>query len=270
MDRADSSLREVAERIVCSTELEAKLEAPARSLVDEPVGRVPEYLPREPRRESRLAIRSGPETKVPPLEGMADPAQRARILHAFANHELQAVELFAWALLAFPESPSAFRQGLLSALRDEQRHARLYIERLEEHGVRFGDHPLSGYFWGKLEHFSTPLRFVCSMCLTFENANLDHTLDYAAAAEAVGDKDTAAVLREVHADEIRHVRFGLQWLEQFKEADQSCVEAWESSLVWPLRPALARGRTLHEDVRSAVGLPPDFLARLAASEGARS
>ena len=30
---------------------------------------------------------------------MRDPAQRARILHALANHELQAIELFAWALL---------------------------------------------------------------------------------------------------------------------------------------------------------------------------
>jgi IS4 transposase len=27
---------------------------------------------------------------------MRDPAQRARILHALANHELQAAELFAW------------------------------------------------------------------------------------------------------------------------------------------------------------------------------
>jgi len=30
--------------------------------------------------------------------------QRALILHALANHELQAIELFAWALLAFTDA----------------------------------------------------------------------------------------------------------------------------------------------------------------------
>jgi uncharacterized ferritin-like protein (DUF455 family) len=257
-------VREFAFALLAAPGLDAKLTPPPFLWKDDvPTGDPP---PRRPARAPELAIRTGSEIKVPPLEGMADLRQRVRILHAFANHELQAVELFAWALLNFPEAPEDFRRGLLSTLRDEQRHARLYIQRLEELGGRFGDYPLSGYFWGKLAHFATPRRFVCAMCLTFENANLDHTLEYAAAAKRAGDEQTAKVLYEVHADEIRHVRFGLEWLDVFKEADEERVVAWERALEWPLRPALARGHRLHEEPRRMAGFDESFLKRLARAD----
>jgi len=73
----------------------------------------------------------------PPIAGMADPTQRARILHALANHELQAIELFAWAVLAFPAAPLAFRRGLVAILADEQRHFRLYEARLAAYAIPF-------------------------------------------------------------------------------------------------------------------------------------
>ena len=123
---------------------------------------------------------------MPPIAGMRDPAQRVRILHALANHELQAIELFAWALLAFPDAPLAFRRGLVAILADEQRHLALYTERLAALGTGFGDQPVTGHFWNKLDHLADPLAFVCAMGLTFENANLDFAGDYARAAHACG------------------------------------------------------------------------------------
>jgi len=262
--------REFAQAVLERPDLESKLAPPCGEVQfgEAPAERA--ALLTAPRRSQALTIQEGPQTKVPPLDGMADPAQRRRILHAFANHELQAVELFAWALLAFEDAPLGFREGLLSTLLDEQRHARLYIERLESLGGAFGEHPLSGYFWGKLDQLSTPRRFVCAMCLTFENANLDHTLDYAEAAERIGDRETAKVMRQVHADEIRHVRFGLQWLEVFKSPDETLVDAWCSTLEWPLRPALARGRRLHLGPRRAAGLDDTFLERLSGDVDGRS
>src|SRR2546430_2292140 len=73
-----------------------------------------------PGRPTELAIVAGRQARVPPVAGMRDPAQRARILHALANHELQAIELFAWAVLAYPDTPVAFRRGLVAILADEQ------------------------------------------------------------------------------------------------------------------------------------------------------
>jgi hypothetical protein len=40
-----------------------------------------------------------------------DPRRARRLVHTFLHHELQAAELMAWAILAFPEDARAFRAG---------------------------------------------------------------------------------------------------------------------------------------------------------------
>jgi uncharacterized ferritin-like protein (DUF455 family) len=262
-------MRDLAERIVTSTRLADKV-APApdgpAALTDRRPG--PPLRRSAPGRPPDLEIVPVSRAKVPSIEGMPDPAQRARILHAFANHELQAAELFAWALLAFPDAPAPFRRGLAAILDDEQRHTRMYIARCEAHGLRFGAQPVSGYFWSKVEHIDSPAAFVCAMSLTFENANLDHTVDYAAAARAAGDEQTAAVIDRVHRDEIEHVRFGWTWLERFKPEGQTMWDAFRSNLTWPLRPLKAKGTVFHPEGRVAAGLDPEFVRLLEAAEGA--
>lgn len=254
-----------AQRVVTSRDLEEKLAPAPAEITDEQPGE-PLRLA-APGRPDLLTIVPIREARVPPLEGMADPVQRGRILHAFANHELQATELFAWALLAFPAAPGDFRRGLLGVLGDEQRHTRMYMARCEALGVPFGSQPVTGYFWSKVDSIRSPLDFVCAMSLTFENANLDHTVDYAAAARRAGDEKTAAVIDRVHRDEVEHVRFGWTWLGRFKEAGESSWEAFRRSLEWPLRPAKARGDVFHREGRVAAGLDPEFI-RLLEEEGA--
>src|SRR5262245_46949794 len=151
--------RSFAQSIVTSDVLADKLAPPPPDLQLE--DREPPLVLTAPGRPANLAIASARSAKVPPLAGMRDPAQRARILHALANHELQAIELFAWALLAYPDAPIAFRRGLVAILADEQRHFGLYCERLAALGTQFGDHQVTGHFWNKLDHLTTPLDFVC-------------------------------------------------------------------------------------------------------------
>jgi uncharacterized ferritin-like protein (DUF455 family) len=255
-------IRDFARTLLLTEDLDLKLApAPAR-LTDEDPG--PPLRILEPGRSPNL--RFATRIEVPSIEGFHDPAQRPRILHALANHEFQAAELFAWALLAFPDTPPEFRRGLLKILDDEQRHTRMYIARLEDSGARFGNYPVNGYFWGKVEAITSPLRFLCAMSLTFENANLDHTVDYAEAARWAGDAKTAAVIERVHLDEIEHVRFGWTWLQVFKEEDESAWDAYRANLTWPLRPAKARGRTFRREGREAAGLDAEFIRRLEQSE----
>ena len=250
-----------AESIVLGTTLDAKLVPPPADLILDDAGAAIRHA--APGRPSDLAIVPGRRARVPPLAGMRDPAQRARILHALANHELQAVELFAWALLAFPEAPLAFRRGLVAILADEQRHFALYAQRLAAHAARFGDHPVTGHFWNKLDHARTPVEFACVMGLTFEAANLDFAGDYAAAARAAGDAETADVLDRVHSDEIGHVHFGWTWLRRLGGADADPWQTYLANIRAPLGPARARGARLDEDARRRAGFDPAFIAELA-------
>lgn len=256
-------IREYALGLLRADSLEGKFVPPPATPTDEHPG---EALRVEaPARPAELVpVARAP--RVPPRDGMHDPAQRARILHAFANHELQAVEIFAWALLAFPSAPAKFRRGLLGLIADEQRHLRLYVDALGAVPGGFGSLPVNAYFWGKLDALTTPLAFVCSFCLVFENANLDHCLDYAGAARDAGELETAAILERVHLDEQRHVAFGLTWLKALMPKGADALETWRSQLQWPLRPQLARGRRFYPEAREGTGLDAGFLACLAAAD----
>jgi uncharacterized ferritin-like protein (DUF455 family) len=260
-------IRAHALEVVTTSDLTTKLAplpAAGAELTDAEPG--PALRLEAPGRPPGLEISPGRKVRVPSLEGFADPAQRRRILHALANHELQAAELFAWALLAFPDAHPEFRRGLVSILEDEKRHTRMYAARVEALGGAFGDGavPVSGYFWGKVESIRSPLDFVAAMSLTFENANLDHTDSTARAAREAGDDKTARVIERVGEDEVEHVRFGWTWLERLR-GEREAWDAYRESLTWPLRPAKARGEVFRRDRRQSAGLAREFIDRLEAA-----
>ncbi|HTE51202.1 MAG TPA: DUF455 family protein [Kofleriaceae bacterium] len=264
---APVELTGLALAILAAETLDGKLAAippGARDHRREPARRI-----EAPARPPELRVVAARAVRVPPVTGMADPSQRARILHALANHELQAVELFAWALVAFPDAPPRFRRGLAAILNEEQSHMRLYMGRLEALGRRMGDFPVTGHFWNHLGQMSTPLQFACVMGLTFENANLDFAQDYAEAARAIGDVDTAAVLDRVHREEIRHVRFAWRWIERWRGDRGSTWQIYQDSVAPPLGPGRARGRRLCVTSRRAAGLDDEFIAGLESSVSIR-
>jgi uncharacterized ferritin-like protein (DUF455 family) len=256
-----TTARDYARGIVEATTLAGKLVPPPDGLIledDQPALRLA-----APGRPANLPIVHGRDAKVPPIAGMGDRAQRARIVHALANHELQAIELFAWAVLAYPRAPIAFRRGLIAILADEQRHFALYATRLAALATTFGDHGVTGHFWNKLDALPDPLAFACVMGLTFENANLDFAGEYARAARACGDVETAEVLERVHEDEIAHVHFGWLWMTKLAGAGDPWVH-YTTHVQPPLGPHRARGATFDRAARERAGLDDAFIEQLAA------
>ncbi len=248
--------------------LEGKLRLPPGEITDADPG-APLFV-KGPIRPANLRHDPVNKVKVPSLAGMPDANQRARILHALANHELQAAELFAWAVLAFPDSPADFRRGCLGILAEEQKHCRLYIERLETLGHRFGDFGVTAHFWRKVAHMRTPLQFLCEVGLTLENANLDFAQEHADAAREAGDAGTAAVLEVVHADETRHVAFAWTWFQHFKPDEQDDWTAYNTNVRRPHGgPDRARGATFDADARREAGIAEAFIAKLAATSPTR-
>jgi uncharacterized ferritin-like protein (DUF455 family) len=257
-------IREFAERVLFGTSLEEKLAPPLGKLSDDVRGAALLTTPASPGRPEGLRIAGG-EKRVPLPSGSELEREETRVLllHFFANHELLATELMALALLRFPEAPRAFRAGLVHTLRDEQEHTRLYMERMERAGCRFGDLPVNGFFWRHVGGMESPADYVSRLSLTFEQANLDYARHYGELFRRFGDEDTAALLGKIYEDEISHVGYGLRWLRKWKEAGESDWEAWRKRLSFPLSPARARGNVpFNAEGRRRAGFDDSFIRSL--------
>ena len=224
---------------------------------DPPVRRL--AAPGRPR-ELAVVARS---PSAPRPGALARPAERARLLHTFVHHELQAAELFAWAVLAFPRTPQAFRAGLLRLCREELAHLGLYLAHMRALGVEFGAHPVRDWFWTRVPLATDAAAFVALQGLGLEGANLDHCPRFAAQFRAAGDEAGARILERVQQDEIGHVAFAARWFAELSGAPLT-YDAWRAALPPPLTPALLRGRPLAAEARRRAGLDEPFLARLEA------
>jgi uncharacterized ferritin-like protein (DUF455 family) len=259
-----TELREFAERVLLSESLDEKLARPGRLWTDKRPGTA--WRPKLPGRPHELQFaprRSAPT--MPKPAAFNDARKRAIAHHIMANHELQALEVMAWVLLAFPDAPTEFRFGLAEVMADEQRHTRLHIDRAAALDLRFGELPVNSYIWQKAQQFDNVLDYVAGLPLVFEGANLDHTLEFATAFERAGDERSAAILRAIHHDEIHHVAFGIEWLRRLKPPDQSDWETFRSHLKWPLRAAKARGDVFQRDPRRAAGMSEEFIDQVEAA-----
>src|SRR5665213_2839608 len=122
-------IREFADRILSSPAIDEKLTPPALPMTDESPGPVHRYaLPARPAELQFCGRRESPP--MPHPQSLADPHRRGIAHHIMANHELQALEVMAFVLRAFPEAPAEFRAGLVRIMADEQRHTRWHLERL--------------------------------------------------------------------------------------------------------------------------------------------
>lgn len=195
-------------------------------------------------------------------EALRSARLRAVMLHTFAHHELQALELMCWAILAFPEAPAAFRRGLAQLACDESRHLNSYITRCEELGFHWGFIGVRDWFWQRLSACPTPAHYVATMGIGFEGANLDHTAHFAALLEQAGDRESAELVRQVGEEELPHVRFARTWFERFVGTFNATT--WRAHLVHPLSPWIMRGPNIDVANRHRVGMDDDFIRELAA------
>jgi len=186
---------------VRSTSLELKLAPPPPPGHGE--AQPPARRLSEPGRPPELCL----VARAPKTRGLSTPKGRARALHTFLHHELQAAEVMAWALLAFPDTPRAFRSGLVRIALDEVRHMGLYAQQLERLGYGVGSFPVRDWFWERIPACTTPVSFVAAMGLGLESANLEHTASFAARFHAAGDEEAAHTQEIVGREEIAHVRF---------------------------------------------------------------
>lgn len=248
---------EYAEFILRSPDLESKLLPPPGDLKDDTrFIDIP-----SPSRDSKIAL-SDEKSKIPRLEHLNDTRNVGISLHHFANHELMAIELFAWALLRFPDAPSGTRKGFLVSLREEQEHFRFYRNRMHELGVEFGDRPLNRLFWKQIPGMQTLEKFAAVLSISFEGANLDFARIYKQAFLFHGDTKTAEIMEKVYQDEIRHVKRGLVIFQRSKPTNVNDWNYFTSLLEYPFTPRRAKAYFFIPATRKKAGFSDEFLKSL--------
>lgn len=195
--------------------------------------------------------------KRPTAQALRDGAKRAELLHTLLHHELQAAELFCWAILAFPEAPSALRAGFARVVVDEVRHMNAYAERITALGYTYGDFAIRDWFWERVPASRTVVQFLSVVGLGFEGANLDHAARLAAMFREAGDEASARVQELVQREEISHVHLARTWFERLVGAFSATLFARE--LPPPLTPWVLRGTPIDREARARAGLDADFL-----------
>lgn len=256
-------MREAAERILFAETLEEKLRLAPKAVADDAPG-LAIATPGKPGRPAELRIHAkGMRVEFPGIHRLDDDRERGVMLHFLANHELLAAELMALVLLKFPDAPKEYRAGVYEAMREEQMHTRMYVRRMKECGIEFGELPVNDYFWRIIAPMETPMDFVTRLNLTFEQANLDFSKHYAALFRQAGDNSTAAVLEKIYQDEIGHVGHGVKWFRRWKEQGGSDWESYRKMLSFPLSPARAKGLApFNAEGRRLAGIDEDFIRHL--------
>lgn len=258
-------LRALAQQILFGTTLKDKVYGPPSfaELSDEIPGTKIDTAPELPGRPPDLAFdrRKMYDGQFQGTTKLTDPRARGMILHYFANHELLALEIMSLALLRFVDAPRPFRMGIAGTILEEQDHLRLYIQRMNELGIEFGDLPLNSFFWRTMKDIGSPSEYAAAMSMTFEQANLDFALHYEDLFRAAGDVQTADILRRIHDDEIRHVQHGVTWLQRF-HSTESLWDCYKRHLNFPLTPSRAKGPFFDIEGRRRAGIDESFIREL--------
>ncbi|TGK07286.1 DUF455 family protein [Leptospira semungkisensis] len=253
------TLNEFAAFLIGSGKLEDKLYSPER-MPEDIIW--PNYIPPiKPERSTKISF-SDKKSKMPRVEHLNLEENRVLSLHHFANHELMAVELFAWGILRFQDAPASVRKSLYKTILEEQKHLRLYLDSIRAWGMDLGDRPLNYIFWKQIPNMQSLQKFYAIMALTFEGANLDFSLIYQKAFEKFEDIQRSEIMEIVHKDEIRHVKRGAKVVFSEGVSDEDQWEKYKELLAHPFTPRRAKGFFYFPELRTRAGLSIEFADRL--------
>jgi uncharacterized ferritin-like protein (DUF455 family) len=133
------------------------------------------------------------------------------LLHALAHIELNAIDL-AWDLVARfagNDLPRRFFDDWVAVADEEATHHGLLAARLAELGAAYGDLPAHDGLWeAAADTAHDLLARLAVVPLVLEARGLDVTPEMIRRLERAGDGASAAILRIIYRDEIKHVAAG--------------------------------------------------------------
>ena len=194
-------------------------------------------------------------------------SERGRIamLHALAHIEFAAIDLAFDLVGRFgAQFPPAFADDWIAVGADEAMHFALLDRRLKALGSSYGALPAHAGLWeaaAATAHDALARLAVVPMVL--EARGLDVTPAAIDRFAAAGDTASAAILRRIYADEIRHVAAGTKWFETACEWRRiGPVSEWQRLVGLHFRGSVKP--PFNASARDEAGLSRDYYGALAA------
>ena len=206
-------------------------------------------------------------TQMPQRRKGGSAANRIAMLHAFAHIEFVAIDLAFDAAGRFGAGQSwEFVSDWLSVGADEAMHFALLDRRLIAMGSHYGALPAHDGLWEAAAATSHDvLARLAIVPMVLEARGLDVSPATIARLQATGDLRSAAILKRIYFDEIRHVGIGSYWFSRLCEsAEIEASEQWQL-----LVRTYFKGRLkppFNDSARAKAGLPREFYASLAPPE----
>jgi uncharacterized ferritin-like protein (DUF455 family) len=182
----------------------------------------PNGLPGRPPLPALVAPKSVPQHPV------STPDGRARLLHALAHIEFNAINLALDACWRFAGLPPDYYRDWLQVATEEAQHFALLRAHLGTLGCRYGDYPAHDGLWQMAQR--TRADVLARMALvprTLEARGLDASPPVRAKLVGAGDLAGAAIVDVILRDEIGHVAIGNRWFHALCQArDMDPVAAY--------------------------------------------
>jgi uncharacterized ferritin-like protein (DUF455 family) len=221
-------------------------------------------MPDAPARPARPELL--PPARMPKRGRGGSERGRIAMLHALAHIEFAAIDLaFDLAGRFGGAFPREFVDQWFAVGADEAMHFALLDRRLRALGSAYGALPAHDGLWeaaAATAHDALARLAVVPMVL--EARGLDVTPAAAERFEAAGDDRSAAILRRIYRDEIRHVGAGSKWFRWACESRRiEPVSAWKRLVRLHFKGALKP--PFNDSARDEAGLSRDYYAALAAA-----
>lgn len=186
------------------------------------------------------------------------------MLHALAHIEFAAIDLAFDLVGRFGGSfPRDFVDDWVGVGADEAMHFALLDRRLRALGSGYGALPAHDGLWEAAEATARDaLARLAVVPMVLEARGLDVTPATVTRFTTAGDARSAAILRRIYSDEIRHVAAGTKWFRFLAESmEVEPISEWRRLIKNNFRGALKP--PFNDSARDQAGLSRDFYIGLA-------
>ncbi len=201
---------------------------------------------------------------MPKRRKAGSAATRIALLHALAHIEFVAIDLAFDLVGRFGgQFPRAFADDWLRVGADEAMHFALLDRRLRQLGSHYGAMPAHGGLWeAAYETRDDALARLAIVPMVLEARGLDVTPVTIDRFDAAGDSASAAILKRIYTDEIRHVLAGTTWFETAcRDANLLPKPYWKTLVNRHFRGGLKP--PFNDSARSKAGLTLDYYMQVA-------